>query len=222
MSPAPRLERAFFARAGAAGGARSCWGSASSTSTAGVRRVARLVETEAYHGPLDRASHAFRGPTPRAGIMFGGAAVAYVYVIYGQHGCMNVITGAPGQPSAVLLRAAEPLEGCLHSTRGRATSAGRWPSTAPRHNGLDLGGATLFFERDDAPAGRIVATPRVNVDSAGPLGGAALALRAGAERLDQRPGPAPLLLPVAGLAGTAPGPGPAGWSAGRRRRWRGR
>jgi len=162
-----KLGRDFFARP-APLVARELLGQRLVHLDGGVRRAARIVETEAYHGPLDRASHAFRGPTPRAGIMFGGAAVAYVYVIYGNHGCMNVITGRPGEPSAVLLRSAEPLTGCHHSTRGpgnlcRALGLGR-----DRHNGLDLGGATLFFERDDAPAGRIVATPRVNVASAGP------------------------------------------------------
>jgi DNA-3-methyladenine glycosylase len=134
----------------------------------GVRRTARIVEAEAYHGPLDRASHACRGPTPRAAIMFGGAGVAYVYVIYGQHACFNVVTGAPGQPSAVLLRAAEPLEGCLCSTRGPGNLTRALAITRERHNGLDLGGATLFFERDRRPVGRVRVTPRVNVDGAGP------------------------------------------------------
>jgi DNA-3-methyladenine glycosylase len=166
VRPAARLDRAFFARP-APLVARELLGQRLVHLDHGVRRSARIVEAEAYHGRLDRASHAFRGPTPRAGIMFGGPGVAYVYVIYGQHGCLNVITGAPGEPSAVLLRAAEPLTGCLHSTRGpgnlcRALAIGR-----ERHNGLDLSGATLFFERDRARAGRIVATARVNVDSAG-------------------------------------------------------
>jgi DNA-3-methyladenine glycosylase len=162
-----RLDRAFFARP-APLVARELLGQRLVHLDAGVRRAARLVETEAYHGPLDRASHAFRGPTPRAGIMFGGAAVAYVYVIYGNHGCMHVITGEPGEPSAVLLRAAEPLTGCLHSTRGPGNLCRALGIGLARHNGLDLGGATLFFERDDRPVGRIAATPRVNVASAGP------------------------------------------------------
>ncbi len=167
VRPAPRLDRAFFARP-APLVARQLLGQRLVHLDAGIRRVARLVETEAYHGPLDRASHAFRGATPRAGIMFGGAAVAYVYVIYGQHGCMNVITGAPGQPSAVLLRAAEPLEGCLHSTSGPGNLCRALAIDRGRHNGLDLTGGTLFFERAGAPVGRIVTTPRVNVDAAGP------------------------------------------------------
>jgi DNA-3-methyladenine glycosylase len=172
---AVRLDRAFFARP-APLVARELLGARLVHLDDGVRREARVVEAEAYHGPLDRASHAFRGPTPRAGIMFGGAGVAYVYVIYGNHCCFNVITGAPGEPSAVLLRAAEPLAGCLHSTRGpgnlcRALALGR-----ERHHGLDLGGATLFFERGAEDGGdpgaspdrRVVVTARVNVASAGP------------------------------------------------------
>ncbi len=64
----------------------------------------RIVETEAYHGPDDRASHARFGRTPRAGIMFGPPGRAYVYLIYGMHHCLNVVTGEDGFPAAVLLR----------------------------------------------------------------------------------------------------------------------
>ena len=72
-------------------------------------RVTRalVVETEAYGGMDDPASHAFRGPTRRSEIMFGPAGYLYVYLIYGVHWCMNVVTGARGDASAVLLRGAE-------------------------------------------------------------------------------------------------------------------
>jgi len=133
----------------------------------GVRRAARLVEVEAYHGARDRASHARRGPTPRAAIMYGPPGVAYVYLIYGTSHCLNVVTGAPGEPSAVLLRAAEPLEGCLHSTRGPGNLCRALAVTRARHDGMDLSGAELFLE-DGPPPSRVATTPRVNVDFAGP------------------------------------------------------
>jgi len=83
--------------------------------------AARLVEVEAYDGPEDRASHARFGRTSRTAPMFGPPGHAYVFLVYGLHHCLNVVTGADGRPGAVLLRAAAPLAGIdlMRRRRGR-------------------------------------------------------------------------------------------------------
>jgi DNA-3-methyladenine glycosylase len=75
------------------------------------RRAGRIVEVEAYGGPDDRASHARAGLTSRTSAMFGPPGHAYVYLVYGMYDCLNVVTGAAGTASAVLIRAVAPIEG---------------------------------------------------------------------------------------------------------------
>ncbi len=132
-----------------------------------TRRAARIVETEAYHGPRDRASHARFGPTPRAAVMFGPPGRSYVYLVYGMSHCMNVVTGPDGFPGAVLVRGAEPVEGCLHATRGPGNLCRALAIRRDTHSGLDLRGPVLWIEDAPKPPERVVRTPRVGVDFAG-------------------------------------------------------
>lgn len=133
----------------------------------GVPRTGRIVETEAYLGPHDLAAHSARGRTPRTEVMFGPPGHAYVYLIYGMHHCVNVVTQAEGVGAAVLLRALEPVHGIVHRTQGpgllcKALDIDR------RLNGHDLL-SDDFFVADDGRAARfgIVRRPRVGVDYAG-------------------------------------------------------
>ena len=137
---------------------------------AGAPRVARIVEVEAYLGERDAASHARRGPTPRAAIMFGPPGFLYVYLIYGMHHCMNVVTETDGVAGAVLLRAAAPVEG-VPDLKRPLTGPGKLCAglaITRRDNGLDLTTGGDFYLADaGAPPPRRAASARIGVAYAG-------------------------------------------------------
>ena len=132
----------------------------------GVERVGKIVEVEAYLGEHDLAAHSSKGRTERTKIMFGPPGHAYVYLIYGMHHCMNVVTERDGHASAVLLRAIEPVKNLAGRTQGpgllcRALGIDR------RLNGHDLLSDDFFIaEPNVAEKISIVKRPRIGVDYA--------------------------------------------------------
>jgi DNA-3-methyladenine glycosylase len=140
----------------------------------------RLTEVEAYSGEgMDPASHAHRGPTPRAEIMFGPPGRLYVYFSYGVHWCANVVVGPAGRGSAVLLRAGEVVAGePLARSRRPAARAARDLARGPARltRALDIGpedrgvhllrpGGDVRLHHGPAPAS-ITAGPRVGISQA--------------------------------------------------------
>jgi DNA-3-methyladenine glycosylase len=129
------------------------------------RRVARIVETEAYRGPRDLACHARAGRTKRTTTLYGPPGHAYVFLIYGMYDCFNVVCFGEGKGHAVLVRAVEPIEGVALATSGpgRLTRA---LGITRADDGADLVGGRIFVAaRTSRP--RIAVTARVGVGYAG-------------------------------------------------------
>jgi DNA-3-methyladenine glycosylase len=137
-----------------------------------------IMETEAYYGTGDPASHACRGITPRSRLMFGTAGVAYVYLCYGVHWLLNVVTEEEGTPGAVLIRGIKPLEGIDEMKERRKTREVRRLTDGPgkltvalyidgRDNGSDMTDAVngLYIAEDHRRKNdiKIKKTPRIGI-----------------------------------------------------------
>lgn len=127
----------------------------------------RIVETEAYIGPHDLASHASKGRTARTEIMFGQAGHAYVYFIYGMYDMFNIVTSGKGDAQAVLIRAAEPLDGWDADLSGPGKLCRAFSITRSL-NRIDLTKSKLFLLSDNSPPPRVIRSKRVGVDYSGP------------------------------------------------------
>ena len=139
MSWARVLPRSFYDREPAEV-ARDLLGAVVEVSSADGLVALRLVETEAYAGEDDPASHAWRGPTPRTQVMFGPPGHAYVYFSYGMHWALNVVTGPEGHAGAVLLRAAQVVRGeDLARARRRPGTATTRLASGPANLAVALG-----------------------------------------------------------------------------------
>lgn len=175
-----KLGRGFYARPVLVV-ARECIGKVLVHRTPEGEAAGRIVEAEAYRGPLDLAAHSARGlRTKRTEVMFGPAGHAYVYLIYGISWAMNMIAGDEGEPHGVLIRALEPLRGLdlMVRRRGGIPPGARELTNGPgkltqalgitgAEYGRDLCGDVLFLEEPEHPAGRVGRSARINVGYAG-------------------------------------------------------
>jgi DNA-3-methyladenine glycosylase len=148
----------------------------------GVISGGYIVETEAYNGAIDRASHAFGNRfTPRTKTMFMPGGIAYVYLCYGIHEMFNIVTSGDGQPHAILVRAVNPTDG-LEAMQGRRNmpvlkptitmgpgSVAKALGISRAINAFSLQGDTVWIEDRGLtfPGEDIAAVPRVGVDYAG-------------------------------------------------------
>lgn len=129
------------------------------------RRLFRytITETEAYIGPSDLASHASRGRTTRTEPMFGPPGTLYVYLVYGSHWMLNVVTGPAGYPAAVLLRSVGGVRGPGRLTKALDVTGALNGRTAALSSGI------WFSTGDQRVSHQIICTSRIGVNYAGPI-----------------------------------------------------
>ena len=134
----------------------------------------KIVETEAYVGFKDPASHACRGMTPRNEVMFGKPGYAYVYLTYGMHHCLNLVTEREGYPAAVLIRALQPVDGVELMKKRRGRRKLRDLTSGPAKlcqalgvdrelNGADLCSGIIFVQDRGGVVGRIASSSRIGI-----------------------------------------------------------
>lgn len=178
-----KLERRFYDRPDVVKIARDLLGKILVTNFDNQLTAGRIVETEAYNGVDDRASHAWKGRrTARTEVMYGEPGTAYVYLCYGLHHMFNVVTNKKDIPHAILVRALEPLEGIpvmlkrtgkskpdFSLTRGPG-NVGKAMGIFTHHSRLHLDSEELYIARDafKVSVNDIATTPRIGVDYAGP------------------------------------------------------
>lgn len=143
----------------------------------------RIIETEAYNGIVDKASHAFGGKrTARTETMYKEGGCGYVYLCYGIHHLFNVVTNVEDMPHAVLIRAIEPVYGTelmfdrtskKHTDKTMGSGPGNVSKAlgiATSHDGIDLCGDIIYIAEDGYTFGAsaaILSTPRIGVGYAG-------------------------------------------------------
>lgn len=180
-----KLQRAFYDRP-TLDVARDLIGQVLVHNRRGVRTSGVIVEVEAYVGESDPACHAAPGPTRRNAPLYGPPGYAYVYLNYGIHCLVNVVTEGQGSPAAILIRALEPREGIAVMRRRRARAAPgrsfqpgrgladdelcRGPGNLTMAMGItlaenycDLLGERLYIEQERGPAQRLIWGPRIGI-----------------------------------------------------------
>jgi DNA-3-methyladenine glycosylase len=129
--------------------------------------IGKIVEVEAYLGSHDLACHTSKGLTKRTEIMFGPPGHAYVYLIYGMHHCMNVVTEKAGNGAAVLIRALEPIQDIIDGTNGPGRLC-RAMQINKQLNGQDLLSKNFYIADSQVKNNfTITKRPRIGVDYAG-------------------------------------------------------